>query len=99
MGLESHADLSFQQGVEYKSIELYKCRFEQAEEDEVRNLVSYKFRLAHFHMKTAHSRLRDVASLIKVKNPSLLTQIQNGANAAVINARNNYQQYQMEQQQ
>jgi hypothetical protein len=37
--------------------------------------------------------------VIKTKNPSLLTQIQNGANAAQQNARTNYQQYQMEQQQ
>jgi hypothetical protein len=50
-------------------------------------------------MRSAHSRLRDVATLIKTKNPSLLTQIQNGAATAVMNARNNYQQYQMEQQQ
>jgi hypothetical protein len=57
----------------------------------VKALVSYKFKLAQFHMNFANSRLHDVANIIKHKNPSLLTQIQNGANAATLNARTNYQ--------
>lgn len=90
MGTDGSADLSFQQSVEYKTIELYKCRFEQADEDSVKSLVSYKFKLAQFHMNVANSRLREVSSIIKHKNPSLLTQIQNGANAHTMNARTNY---------
>lgn len=60
-------------------------------------MVSYKFQLAHYHMNVANARLREVATVIKHKNPSLVTQIQNGANAHTMNARTNYQQYQMEQ--
>ena len=99
MSLDGSADLVFQQSVEYKNIELYRCRFEQAEEDSVKELVAYKYRVAQYHMNQASSRLKGVAQVIKTKNPSLLTQIQNGANAAQQNARTNYQQYQMEQQQ
>ncbi len=85
--------------MEYKTIELYKCKFEQADEDSVKSLVSYKFRLAHFHMNLAQSRLSEASGIIKQKNPSLLTQIQQAAAASTMNARSNYQQYQLEQQQ
>ena len=70
---DQSADLIFQQSVEYKTVELYKCRFEQADEDSIRSQVSFKFRLAHYHQQVAQSRLQDVAQLIKQKNPSLLT--------------------------
>jgi len=76
--------------VEYKNIELYRCTFEQADEDSVRALVSYKFKLAQFHMRAADLRLKEVAHIIKAKNPSLVTQIQNGATAHQINSRTNY---------
>jgi len=46
MSLDGSADLIFQQSVEYKSVELFRCRFEQAEEDSVKELVSYKYRVA-----------------------------------------------------
>lgn len=93
MAIDNTADLIFQQSVEYKNIELYRCHFEQADEDSLRSLVSYKFRLAHFNMTQADTRLKEVASIIKAKNPSLLTQIQNGATAHQIGARANYTQY------
>jgi hypothetical protein len=46
MGLDSSAELIFQQSVEYKNIELYRCHFEQADEETIKSQVSYKFRLA-----------------------------------------------------
>jgi hypothetical protein len=90
MSTDGSAQLIFLLSVEYKSIELYKCKLEQADEESVRAQVGYKFKLAHFHMMAAQSRLHDMAHIIKQKNPSLLTQIQNGANAATMNARTNY---------
>jgi hypothetical protein len=47
---DGNADLIFQQSVEYKTIELYTCAMDQADEDAVRSLVAYKFRLAQFHL-------------------------------------------------
>ncbi len=81
MNMDSSADLIFQQAVEYKNIELFRCKFEQADDDSVRSLVTHKFKLAQIHMNQAQSKLKNVAQIIKVKNPSLLTQIQNGATA------------------
>jgi hypothetical protein len=48
MGLDTSGDLIFQQSVEYKNIELYRCTFDQADEDSTRSLVSYKFKMAQF---------------------------------------------------
>ena len=48
MGLDTSGDLIFQQSVEYKNIELYRCTFDQADEDSARSLVSYKFKMAQF---------------------------------------------------
>lgn len=90
MSTDGSAQLSFLLSVEYKRIELYKCKLEQADEESVRAQVGFKFKLAHFQMTSAHARLHDMAHIIKQKNPSLLTQIQNGANAATMNARSNY---------
>ncbi len=73
MSLDGSAHLIFQLSVEYKNIELYKCKFEQADEESVKALVSYKFKLAQFQMNLANSRMHDVANIIKQKNPSLLT--------------------------
>jgi hypothetical protein len=61
MGVGTTADLCFNQSVEYKTIELYRCHFDQADEESVRRHVAYKFRVAHFRMNLAQSRLRDVA--------------------------------------
>ena len=61
MGMDTSGDLIFEQSVEYKNVELYRCTFDQADEDSIRSLVSYKFQLAHFHMNQANSQLREVA--------------------------------------
>lgn len=81
LGIDNSADLIFQQSVEYKNIELFRCHFSQADEESVRSVVAHKFKLAQFKMDQASLRLKDVAKIIKAKNPSLLTQIQNGATA------------------
>jgi len=73
MGIDNSADLLFHHSVQFKTIELYRCRFEQADEESVKRNVSYKFKIVQFHMNTSHTRLREVSSIIKTKNPSLLT--------------------------
>ena len=50
MSTDGSAQLIFLLSVEYKSIELYKCKLEQADEESVRANVGHKFKLAHFHM-------------------------------------------------
>jgi hypothetical protein len=43
MSLDGGADLIFLQSVEYKKVELYRCHFEPADEESVKNQVTYKF--------------------------------------------------------
>jgi hypothetical protein len=79
---DGSAELSFNQSIEYKVIELFRCNFHIAKDDIVRKHVCFRYKLARFKMTLASDRLRDTAKTIKLKNPSLLSQIQKGAQFA-----------------
>lgn len=71
--------MTFTQNIEYKTIDLFRCFFQAASEDCVKAQVSYRFMLSNYQLGVAKGRLSDVAAIIKLKNPSLLQQIQKGA--------------------
>lgn len=76
---DGSAEMSFTQSIEYRKIELFRCIFTQVDEAIVRKHVSYRYHLASFNKKLTNQRLNDLAHIIKAKNPSLLSQIQKGA--------------------
>lgn len=62
--------------MEYKFIEMLSLDFKAADEQTNRQSVSYRFGLMKNRMNLVQSRLTDISTMIKLKNPSLLQSIQ-----------------------
>ncbi|GFR48248.1 hypothetical protein Agub_g10112 [Astrephomene gubernaculifera] len=70
------ARLDFIQNMEYKFVELLSCKFVTAAEDLVRLHVSYRYNVVKARLQLMQARLADVNAMVKMKNPSLLLQLQ-----------------------
>jgi hypothetical protein len=70
------AKLDFIQNIEYKFIELLSCEFLASSEDTVRTSITYRYNAIKSKVQLMEARLKDVNNLVKVKNPSLLLQLQ-----------------------
>ena len=76
MEKDGKAKLDFIQNLEYKFIELLSCNFEQSSEQMRRASIRYRYNSVKVKLQLMEARLRDVNNLIKLKNPSLLLQLQ-----------------------
>ena len=70
------AKLDFIQNIEYKFIELLSCQFLASSEEIVRTSITYRYNAIKSKVQLMEARLKDVNNLVKVKNPSLLLQLQ-----------------------
>jgi len=68
--------LDFIQNMEYKFIELLSCDFVASSEEVVRQHITYRYNSVKSKLALMQARLQDINSLVKVKNPSLLLQLQ-----------------------
>jgi hypothetical protein len=71
-----NARLDFIQNLDYKFIELLSCVFDESEEQTRRDSITYRYTSAKTKLQLMEARLRDVNNLIKLKNPSLLLNLQ-----------------------
>ena len=76
MHRDGNARLDFIQNIEYKFIELLSCDFKASPEETVRQQITYRYNSVKSKLNLVQARLQDVSQLIKLKNPSLLLQIQ-----------------------
>ena len=76
MQKEGTARLDFIQNIEYKFIELLSVDFVNSPDDTVRRQISYRYNALRAKLAMYESRLDTISNIIKVKNPSLLLQIQ-----------------------
>lgn len=79
MHRDGKAHLDFIQNIEYKFIELLSLDFMASTEDMVRQQLTYRYNAAKSKLAITQARLSDITSMVKLKNPSLLLQIQKGA--------------------
>ena len=70
------ARLDFIQNMEYKFVELLSCKFAASAEDVVREQISFRYNSIKSRLALMQARLADVNALVKIKNPSLLLQLQ-----------------------
>ncbi|KAM3138272.1 hypothetical protein pb186bvf_009548 [Paramecium bursaria] len=82
MQQDGQAKLDFIENLEYKFLEMLNLEFITAPEEIVRQNVSFRYNLMKAKLVFVQNRLNDIAALIKLKNPSLLMQI-NKASAGV----------------
>lgn len=76
MNRDGSAKLDFVQNIEFKFIELLSCEFMASAEEVVRQSITFRYNSVKSKVQLMESRLKDVNNLVKIKNPSLLLQLQ-----------------------
>jgi hypothetical protein len=66
--------------MEYKFIELLTVHFSGGSDEYVRQNIAFRFNAVKNKMTLMQNRLQDIVGIIKMKNPSLLMQIQKTSN-------------------
>lgn len=79
MNRAGHARLDFIQSLEYKFVELLSVDFARAGDEEVRQSIQWRYNVLKAQMAGMQAHLQEVNNLVKVKNPSLLLQLQGGS--------------------
>ena len=70
------AKLDLIQNMEYKYIELLSCEFERSSEIIVQHHITYRYNLMKTKLNVLQGRVHEIVNLVKMKNPSLLLQLQ-----------------------
>ena len=76
MQKDGSARLDFIKNIEYKFIELLSVDFVNSQEDMVRKYISYKYSSLKSKITVLQDRISNISNIVKIKNPSLLLQIQ-----------------------
>ena len=76
MHRDGRARLDFIQNIEYKFIELLSLDFVASTEETVRQQITFRYNSVKSKLAILQARLQDISALVKVKNPSLLLQLQ-----------------------
>ena len=92
MGDDGSARLDFIQNMEYKFIELLSAEFMASSEEAIRQSITFRYNSVKSKLSMMEARLRDVNNLVKLKNPSLLLQMQKTGGQAPYAHQMNFQQ-------
>jgi hypothetical protein len=76
MQKEGTARLDFIQNIEYKFIELLSIDFVNSPDETVRKQISYRYNAIRTKLELVQNRIQTISNIVKIKNPSLLLQIQ-----------------------
>lgn len=76
------ARLDFIQNMQYKFVELMYCECKRSPDEVVQHHITYRYNAMKQKLSVVQSRLQDITSLVKLKNPSLLLQLQKATNSA-----------------
>ena len=76
MQKSGEAKLEFIQNMEYKFMELMECNFQLCSEEAIRQMISFRYNSMKSKVALLQARLQDVSNMVKIKNPSLLMQLQ-----------------------
>ena len=76
MQKEGTARLDFIQNIEYKFIELLSIDFVNSPDDTVRRQIAYRYNALRSKLELMQNRIQTISNIVKIKNPSLLLQIQ-----------------------
>ena len=68
--------LDFIQNMEYKFVELLSVAFDASDDETVRQSITFRYNAVKSRLALMQARLQDINALVKIKNPSLLLQLQ-----------------------
>ena len=75
MGSDGKAKFTLNQSSQYKNIEIITIDFSPENEENVEEKISFKYGQLRKKVEQSEDRLRRIQDLIKLKNPTLLTQM------------------------
>lgn len=90
MQRDGQARLDFIQNMEFKFLELLSVDFLASPEEVIRQNISFRYSLCKAKTQVLQTRLKDISALLKLKNPSLLLQLQKGAAAGLSGQKNGF---------
>ena len=73
---DAEARLDFIQNMEYKFVELMYCACTRSQEETVQQHITFRYNAMKQKLTVMQARLQEINNLVKVKNPSLLLQLQ-----------------------
>lgn len=76
MQKDNTARLDFIQNIEYKFIELLSIDFVTSPDDTVKRQIGYRYTSLKTKLALMQDRINNINNIVKLKNPSLLLQIQ-----------------------
>jgi len=76
MQKDGSARLDFIQNIEYKFIELLSIDFGNSDDNVIRKQIAYRYNSLKTKLSLQQDRINSISNLIKLKNPSLLLQVQ-----------------------
>ena len=77
MNRDGQARLDFIQNMEYKFVELLSVAFLRSPDDLIRSSIAFRYNALKSKLQIVSARLTEVTGIVKLKNPSLLLQLQN----------------------
>lgn len=80
MQKDGYSRLDFIQNMEYKFLELFSIDFIASNEETIRQSITYRYNCLKARYLMVENKLKEVNGMIKLKNPSLLIQIQKNNN-------------------
>ncbi|KAL0481774.1 hypothetical protein AKO1_012437 [Acrasis kona] len=86
MGRDGKGQLNFVQNMEYKFVELLSLEFDESAEHVIRQQISFRYNSLKSRVAIMQARLQDVNSLVKLKSPSLLLQLQRNVTQGLANS-------------
>lgn len=75
-GETEDARLDFIQNMEYKFVELMYAECKRSPDEIVQHHITYRYNAMKQKLSLVQSRLGEITNLVKIKNPSLLLQLQ-----------------------
>ena len=78
---KANNSLIFEQNLQYKVIELLRLEMNKTEEEEIKDSVSYRYNFVKAKLEVVQSRFMRFVEVVRVKNPSLVTQLEKSLKA------------------
>ena len=78
MQRDGQAHLDFIQNLEYKFLDLISLDFVASNEEIIRQNITFRYNTLKARLIFMQNRLKEISAIIKLKNPSLLLQLQKG---------------------
>jgi len=79
MNSDATATLTFYQIMSFKSLNILSLNMKLGDTDEINKHVSFKYKLVSHQLAESKRKLEEVCNILKLKNPSLIAQINKAA--------------------